>query len=71
MFMGIIINTKASKKSTTNYKQFQALQTTDLFIKLDISTKGQTNVQFRIGTAFLIGTIHINSPIGKIQFHVI
>ena len=42
-----------------------------LFTKLDTLTKGQINVQFGIGTASLIGTIYINSPIGKIQFYVV
>ena len=66
MFIGIIINIEALKKSTANYKQFQALQTADLSIRLDTLTKGQVNIQFRIGTTSLIGTIYINSPIGKI-----
>ena len=71
MFIGIIIDTGVSRKSITDYRQFQALQTVDLFVKLDTLTKGQVNVQFRIGTVSLIGTVYINSPIGKIQFHVI
>ena len=69
--MGIIINIKASRKSTADYGQFQALQTIDLFIKLDISTKGQVNIQFGIGTVSLIKAVYINNLIGKIQFHVV
>ena len=43
----------------------------DLSIKLNTLIKGQVNVQFRIGTTSLIGTVYINSPIGKIQFYII
>ena len=71
MFIGIIIDIKALKKSMASYRQFQVLQTADLFIKLDILIKGQVNIQFGIGTIFLIGTVYINSPIGKIQFYII
>ena len=52
MFIGIIINIKALRKFTVNYKQFQVLQTVDLFVKLNILIKGQVNIQFKIGTAF-------------------
>ena len=71
MFIGIIIDTEASKKSTADYRQFQALQTADSFVKLDTSTKGQVNIQFGIGTVSLIRTVYINSLINKIQFYVI
>ena len=43
----------------------------DLFIKLNTLIKGQVNVQFGIGTTFLIRTIYINSLIGKIQFYIV
>ena len=43
----------------------------DLSIKLNTLIKGQVNIQFGIGTASLIGTIYINSLIGKIQFYII
>jgi len=35
-----MIDTGVLKKFMAGYKQFQALQTADLFVKLDISTKG-------------------------------
>jgi hypothetical protein len=40
VFMGIMIDTRASKKSTTSYGQFQALQATEPSIKLDTITRG-------------------------------
>ncbi len=36
-----------------------------------MSTKGQVTVQFGIGASTSIETIDVNSPIGKIQFHII
>ena len=71
MFIGIIIDIGASRKSTAGYGQFQALQTADSSVKLNTSIKGQVNIQFRIGTISLIKTVYINSLIDKIQFHVI
>ena len=71
VFIGIMIDTSASKKSTAGYRQFQALQCVNQTTRLDTSTKGQVSVQFGIGMASFIETIKVNSPIGKIQFHVI
>ena len=66
MFIGIIIDTGALRKSMASYEQFQALQTADLSVKLNTLIKGQVNIQFRIGTISLIRTVYINSLIGKI-----
>jgi hypothetical protein len=40
-------------------------------IRLDTSTKGQVSVQFGIGMASSIGTVEVNSLIGKVHFHVV
>ena len=40
VFMGIMINTGALRKSTAGYSQFQALQLIDSLVQLDTSTKG-------------------------------
>ena len=42
--MGIIIDTKVLRKSMAGYRQFQALQTADLSVKLDTLIKGQINI---------------------------
>jgi hypothetical protein len=70
-FMGIIIDTGASTKSTAGYGQFQALQSIDHDVKLNTSTKGQVNIQFGIGSTSSIGIADITSPIGKVQFHIV
>jgi len=40
VFIGIIINIGASRKSTAGYGQFQALQAVDKSVSLNTSTKG-------------------------------
>ena len=70
-FMGIMIDTGASQKSTAGHGQLMALRATNMAIQMDTLTKGQVSIQFSIGTATSIGTICIDSPIGTIQFHVI
>jgi hypothetical protein len=44
VFIGIMINTGALRKSTAGYSQFQALQKADQSVRLDTSTKGQVNI---------------------------
>lgn len=70
-FVGIMIDTGASTKSTAGYGQFQALQSVDSSVTLDTPTKGQVHVQFGIGAASSIGTTDITSPIGTVRFHII
>jgi hypothetical protein len=71
VFVGTRVDTGASKKSTAGYGQFQALQRIDQTIRLETSTKGQVSVQFGIGMASSIGTVEVDSPIGKVHFHVV
>jgi hypothetical protein len=71
VFVGIMVDTGASKKSTAGYGQFQALQRVNQNIRLDTLTKGQVSVQFGIGIASSIGTVEVNSLIGKVHFHVV
>jgi hypothetical protein len=71
VFIGIIVNTSAFKKSTTGYRQFQALQRVDQTIRLDTSTKEQVSIQFGISIASFIRTVEVNSLISKVHFHVI
>jgi hypothetical protein len=71
VFVGIMVDTGTSKKFTAGYGQFQALQRVNQNIRLDTLTKGQVSIQFGIGMAFSIGTVEINSPIGKVHFHVV
>ena len=66
-----MIDTGASCKSTAGYGQFQALQAVDRSVSLNTSTKGQVTVQFGIGASTSIGTIDVNSPVGKVQFHIV
>jgi hypothetical protein len=44
VFLGIVVDTGASKKSTAGYGQFRALQQSNLAVELDTFTKGQVIV---------------------------
>jgi hypothetical protein len=68
-----VINTGASIKSITGYGQFQALQQSNLAIKLelDTSTRGQVIVQFRVGSATLIETANVCTLIKEVKFYVV
>jgi hypothetical protein len=66
VFMGIMIDTGAAKKSTAGHNQFKALQNKDRTISLDTSTKGQVKVQFGIGNTASIGTAEIATPVGTV-----
>jgi hypothetical protein len=70
-FLGIMIDTGASKRSTAGYSQYQALQKLDHTIRLDSTTKGMVNVQFGIGSTSSIGSIKTVTPIGTIEFHIV
>ena len=56
----------ASRKFTASYSQFQALQAVNRSISLNILTKDQVTIQFRIRASTSIKIIDINSPIGKV-----
>jgi hypothetical protein len=43
----------------------------DQIIRLDTLTKGQVSVQFGIGMASSIGTVEVDSLIGKVHFHIV
>jgi hypothetical protein len=71
VFLGIVVDTGASKKSTAGYGQFRALQQSNPAVELDTSTKGQVTVQFGIGSTSSIGTANVHTPIGEVQFHIV
>ena len=55
-FIGIIINTKASKYFIAGYSQFFTLQKTNK-VQLNKSIRGTVSVQFKIGSIFFINFI--------------
>jgi hypothetical protein len=73
VFLGIVVDIRASKKSTASYSQFQALQWSSpaMELELDTSTKGQVTVQFGIRSTSSIGTTNVHTPIGEVQFHIV
>jgi hypothetical protein len=71
VFLSIVVNIKASKKSTAGYSQFRALQQSNLAVELDTSTKRQVIVQFRIRSTSFISTTNVYTLIGKVQFYIV
>ncbi|CAD6501641.1 BgTH12-01891 [Blumeria graminis f. sp. triticale] len=70
-FMGIMIDTGASKRSTAGYGQYNALQKlNNNVLNLNKLDKGLVNVQFGIGSTSSIGLIKVDSLIRRIEFHV-
>jgi hypothetical protein len=69
-FYGVVIDTRASQKSTAGYGQVLAYQKS-YPVTIDIAKARMVKVQFGIGTASLIGLITINTPIGSVEFHIV
>jgi hypothetical protein len=65
-----MINTGASKKSTAGYGQYLAYKKV-YNVTIDTIKAGAINVQFGIGSTPSIGSITINTPIGRIEFHIV
>lgn len=71
-FYGVMIDSGASKKSTAGYSQYIAYQETqDTPAAMDLSTKGSVSVQFGIGATDSIGSIHMPTPLGNVEFHIV
>ena len=69
-FMGVVIDTGASKRSTAGYRQYKALAS-NTNLPLDTSKQGMVYVQFGIGATSSIGSITVSTPIGEVEFHVV
>ncbi|RAL61889.1 hypothetical protein DID88_002952 [Monilinia fructigena] len=70
-FQGIVIDTGASKWSTVGYGQYQAYKKYVEDIEMDKKRAGVAKVAFGIGKTESIGSISINLPPGKVEFHVV
>ncbi|POS85111.1 hypothetical protein EPUL_003157 [Erysiphe pulchra] len=69
-FQGILIDTGAAQVSTAEQDQFRAL--CKIYnLSLNTSQAGQANICFGIGKAISIGCALVETPFGKIKFHVI
>ena len=69
-FIGIIIDTRASKRSIAGYSQFLTLQKINK-VQLNKSTRGIVSVQFGIGSISSISSIKVATPIGIVEFYVV
>src|SRR6202021_2273788 len=71
-FYSIMIDTGASKKSTTGYRQYLVYKnTTTDNTDIDTTQIRALNVQFGIRSAALIRSVIVKTPIGLVDFYVI
>src|SRR5436190_6747401 len=66
-----MVDTGASRISTAGWGQYLAYQKLNSTTKLDTSTAGSANVQFGIGNTPSVGSLLINTPVGRIDFHIV
>ena len=75
IFYGIMIDTGASKRSTAGYSQYLAYKKGNFASgtdsNIDRTKAGAVNVQFGIGSTSSIGTVLVDTPIGRIEFHIV
>jgi hypothetical protein len=73
-FYGIMIDTGASKRSTAGYGQYLAYKKvcdTTVDTTIDTTEAGAVNVQFGIGSTPSIGSIVVDMPVGRAEFHIV
>ena len=70
-FYGIMIDTGASKHSTAGYRQYLAYKKDNKDTSIDITKAGAVHVQFGIGSISSECSIIIDTPIGRIEFHIV
>jgi hypothetical protein len=66
-----MIDTGASQRSTVGYDQYLAYTTTIADAPMDKTTEGDINIKFGIGSTSSIGSVHVCSPVGTVEFHII
>ena len=70
-FYGIMPDTGAAGVSSAGMPQCTALQRLFPSIKIDESKAGQYRIKFGLGTGDSLGTVTVDTPVGKIVFHTI
>ena len=65
-----MINTRASKRLTTGYKQYLIYKKTYNTV-INTSKAGTINVQFGISSTPSIGSIIVNILVSNIKFHIV
>ena len=70
-FKGLLIDSGAATRSTGGIGQLKALQRIDNKIILDKDYAGSADFVFGIGKTSSIGVINLDTPVGKITFHIV
>jgi hypothetical protein len=66
----VIINTKASKRSTAGYRQYFVYKKTYNTI-INTLKAGAINIQFSINSTSSIGSVTVNTRIGNVEFYIV
>ena len=69
VFIRIIIDTRAAERFTAGVSQFRALQNVQS-VQLDKSRAEEIIITFGIGNTSSLGTAEVNTPIGRVTFHI-
>ena len=70
-FIGIMIDTGASKRFTAGYGQFLAFQRLNTNAQLNTTIQGIVNIQFGIKSTSSIRLAKVTTPIGIIKFYIV
>ena len=70
-FQGIMPDTGAAGISTAGESQLQALQKTNISLRLDCTTAGDYRIRFGKGITIIKGIVTVNTPLGPITFHIV
>lgn len=71
-FQGIIPDTGAAKQSTAGKRQYLALKRHNPIVKLNTDEAGAATIRFGNGDPIIsIGAVNVETPVGKIKFHVL
>ncbi len=68
-FHGLMLDTGAARTSTAGYGQAEAYMK-EFNAQLDVTIAGSITAHFGIGTAASIGKLSVDSPVGRVHFHV-
>jgi len=71
VFQGIMPDSGVSGVSTVGEPQFLALQKLNPKIKLNRTRAGDHRIRFGKGSAIAKGTVNVETPLGRITFHVV
>ena len=68
---GLLIDSRASTRSTDGIDQLKVLQQLDITVQLVKNIAGSANFKFGIGSVTSIGSVNLETSLGLIMFHIV